>query len=315
VVGILGIVIGVIASILIGRYYYRRTVHKDLSIFGLLNSEVFAGIAPDVREQLHFRFKDREVTELQQLLFLVANTGERAIRDVIETLRLDLPPTAAILDASIVHRHPEDLNATLHVTQMDRAEGSVVRLDFPLLNTKEFFIVKMLLSGKLPQAPLTFHLLCDDLPRTIPISRLPPTAYDDRPYKFEWALAAGATGVLAIPAWLCYAIYQLSLSRPELFPYPWDTFVPSLDSALVVLPTIVLVAGFTFLGLMILGAAIFGGEFPPKKGPRFPLPKSVRAAVFPYRMWRFHPEFGETPVVSAAPKVGGGAGTEEGKHG
>ncbi len=279
-VGIFGIVIGVVASVLIGRYYYHRTVNKELSVYELLNSPVFAGIAPDVREQLHFKFKEREVTELQQVMFVVANTGDRAIRDLIETIRLDLPPTAAILDASIVHRHPDDLNATLQVTEVDPAEGSAIHFEFPLLNTKEFFIVKLLLSGRLGR-----------------ISRLPPNSYDDKPYKIEWALGAFAVGVLTIPAWIGYLVYKFAELQPSLLPYPWTAYQFSWHSLFLLLPAGILVGGFSLLGLTMIAAAMFGGEFPPPKGPRFPLPKAVRAAVYPYPVWRFHPEFGQTPVT------------------
>jgi hypothetical protein len=307
---VLGILIGIVASVIVGRYYYKRTFNKELRVFGLLNSAVFAGIAPDVRSQLHFRFQERDVAELQQLMFLVANTGDRAIRDLMAPLTLALPPTATILDASIVHRQPSELQATLQ-TIPEPSGGSEVRLTFPLLNSQEYFVVKLLLSGLVKPGDLSFHLLSEDLPRTLRVGYLPPTAFEDAPYKFEWSLAIIACVVLFIPSWLCYSLYYLWTTKPTLFPYPWATYNFTFESLLLVAPAFILATIFAMAGLAMLGAAIFGGEFPPPKGPRFPLPKNVRSAVFPFPMWRFHPEFGETPVANAST----GSAAQEAKNG
>jgi hypothetical protein len=106
-----GVLIGALVTVFASRYYFRRSVSKRLGFYSLLNSLVFEGIAPDVRDQLQFRFQGREVKELQQVVFLVANDGERAIRDVIELPTILVPADVEILDASIVYRQPEGLKA------------------------------------------------------------------------------------------------------------------------------------------------------------------------------------------------------------
>lgn len=291
----IGVILGAIATVLASHYYFRRTVHKSLGIYRLLDSFVFQGIARDVRANLNFRFNNRDVTELQQLMLLVANDGERAIRDVIEPLRLVIPADVEVLDASVVHKSPEGLRAGVMV-ETDQPNPSLLTLDFPLLNSGEFFVIKMLLSGRLRTSGLEFSVLSDDLPRKISISPLPPSALESRIFKFEWGLAVIAALVLLFPTWICYVGYQLIKLRPELAPIPWSQFSLSWESAAMLVPGGILVVFFVVLGFIMMGAAVFGGEFPPSRGPRFPLPKELRAAVFPYRRVYLDPELIDASV-------------------
>jgi hypothetical protein len=280
----IGLIVGIVATVLVSHYYYRRSISKSLGAFRLLNTFVFEGIAPDVRELLHFRFRDQEVEELQQLVFLIGNRGEKAIRDLIEPLSLVLPDDVEILDASIIHKQPETLQVDIAIEKKESGETNVI-FRFPLLNKAEFFIVKMLMSGRLSSERFSFRVLCEDLPRTIDMDVLPPMSLQERP-KFEWKLATAATIVLLVPAWIAYTVLTLQPSRPEVFPYPYSSWVPSIESFVILLPAIGLFLLFLLVGVSMIGAAAFGGTFPPSKGPRFPLPKEIRDAVFPFGIWR-----------------------------
>lgn len=281
----IGVILGALATILASRYYFRRSTNKSLGLYRLLNSMVFAGIAPDVRKQLQFRFEEKEVKDLQELVFLVANDGERAISNVIEPLTLTIPQGVEVLDASIPHRHPDALQVQI-ATSSHAPAGSEVSFAIPLLNKREFFVVKLLLSGRISDNDSSFSILADDLPRSLRLKPLPPGAAEDSGYKFEWGLAATAGVVLLFPIWICYASYLLYTVRPELFPYPWFSFAVSVESLLLSIPGAILLLGFSVLGLSMVGAAIFGGEFPPSRGPRFPLPKELRKAVFHYSLFQ-----------------------------
>ena len=76
-------------------------------------------------------------------------------------------------------------------------------------------------------------------------------------------------------------MFRLYENRPELFPYPWEAYELSVESALVLVPGTILTLILAVIGLMMLGAALFSGEFPPRSGPKFPLPEEIRSAVFP----------------------------------
>lgn len=281
-----GVILGALVTVIAARYYYHRSTSKRLGVFSLLNSFVFDGIAPDVRKQLQFRFQDREVSELQQVLFLVANDGERAIRDVIEPLTLTLPADVEILDASIVHRQPEELKAQI-VSIPLQPKSTSLALSFPLLNKGEFFVVKLLLSGRFEPSQLT--LLCDDLPRTVRIEPLPPSALREPKYEFELIPTLIGLGILLVPAWVCYSAYLLHTYRPTLFHpialRPGGAVIDVYALLFLVLGSVIVLL-FVGIGLGLMGAGIFGGEFPPPRGRRFRLPKELQAVVFPYHLLR-----------------------------
>lgn len=287
------VIIGALVTVLASRYYFRRSISKKLGVYRLLNLFVFEGIAPDVRDELQFRFQNREVNELQQVLFLVANDGERAIRDVIERLTLSIPSEVEILNASIVYRQPEGLKADI-VPEVHPGGGTDLKLDFPLLNKREFFVVKLLLSGRFRLSSL--NILCDDLPRTVKVEPLPPGAVQDAEYKFEWIPAAIGLACLLLAAWACYSAYLLHGFRPALF-HPVTLRQGGLGVGLEPLLFVILGAAqiliFLLFGIGLIGVAIFGGEFPPARGPRFKLSKELQRMIFPYPMLHFRSTPGE----------------------
>ncbi len=274
---IIGLVLGILATVLASRYYFLRSVDKSLSVFGLLNSYVFAGIAPDVRHNLHFIFQEQEVKDLQQVVLLVANDGERAISNVIEPLSVQLPAQIEVLDASVLHRNPDTLKATINHT------AGLLEFSFPLLNKGEFFIVKMLLSGSVAMRDLTFSILADDLPRSLKVKQLPPASLRDSGYKVEWSLAAAGCVVLFFCVWVVYLLRSLWVKQPDRFPFPWGSYVFSWPSILLVGPAVPFLLLLGFISIAMITSAFFDGEFPPSRGPKFPLPKELRSIVFPYR--------------------------------
>lgn len=284
-IGIVGVLLGVGVTIWVGRYYYLRTVAKSLSVFELLNANVFAGISRDMRKNLHFIFQDKEVDELRQVMLLVANDGERAISNIIEPLSIALPQKVDVLDASILHRHPDELRVSVEIKDNDGSNS--LDFDFPLLNKGEFFVVKLLLSGKVNVRGFSFSILADDLPRTIAMRKAPPASLQDAKYRFDKVLAVSGFFVFLLPVWAAYLLYLLWLKSVELFPYPWDSFSPSFSSAFILSFGVIFIGFFLLMAIMMLLASIFDGQFPPSKGPRFPLPKEIKDMCFPYRMPRF----------------------------
>jgi hypothetical protein len=279
----IGVVIGAVVTVLASRYYFRRSISKRLSVYRLLDSFVFDGITPDVRKELQFRFHTRDVNELQQVVFLVANDGERAIRDVIEPLALTIPHEIEVLDASIMYRQPEGLKADI-IVELHAPNSSDLQFTFPLLNKGEFFVVKLLLSGRFRFS--SFSVLCDDLPRTITAEPLPADSVQDKEYSFEWIPALIGLGFLAGAAWVLCSAYLLhgphpELFRPIMFPKPRTIAFAPIAFLYSGVGAVVLLF-FAGLGGLLLGLAVFGGEFPPFRGPKFRLSKEIQRMVFPY---------------------------------
>ena len=280
-VGVLATFGGVLVTLAVSRHYFRRTMRKSIGIYRLLDTRIFAGIDRAVREQLRFTYQDREVEDLLQLEFVIANDGERAISNVIEPLRLDLPQGVEVLDASVLHRHPENLNVSITTVDRERSTNSIL-FEFPLLNKGDFFLVKLLLSGELGRDDFLFEILADDLPRSLSTLELLPmaTRVEERKYTFGWEALFSGLVVAGIVAWIGWALSLLYDQRPELFPHPWASYPITIESVFLLVPAVVLIGVFGFLALFAIGISFFGG-FPPK-GPRFPIPKGILSKDFRY---------------------------------
>jgi len=278
---IFGIIVGVLATVVVGQYYYRRSTRKSLTPYLILSSPVFAGIDKEVRQHLHFMFRDEEVSELHHLEFLVANDGERAISNLIEPLRLTLPSNLKVLDASILYRSPESLQVSISTESPGEGNPRIV-FRFPLLNKREYFLVKVLIGGRLPAGPLEFTALADDLPRRIKSERLTPIALEERRGSIEWYALASAVPLLGFGFAVGHVVYTLYRSRPELFPYPWGPFHASWAtlSALCGI-TLALILGTMGINLML---AVVGAAMP--GAPRFPLPRELRRHAELFRFAR-----------------------------
>lgn len=267
----IGVLIGIIATVLVSRYYFRRSTKKELSPYRLLESQIFAGIEPQVRRRLRFTFEDQEVEELSHLGLLIANTGERAISGFLEPPSITLPAGAKVLDATLEHRYPETLEASV-IVDGDVASGQRVSFRLPLLNKGEYFVVRLLISGDVSLGKLRLRLLADDLPREIRFTFLPYYATRTRRAGVEWGAIGGGASLLALAFCSGYVLRLLHGYRPSLFLLPWSTFEPSFESiAAHVAVAITLLLGV--LGAVVSIGAGLSEAF--SRGPRFPLPDHI----------------------------------------
>jgi len=231
---ILGILIGVIATIFISHYYYKRSSNKSLTPYLTLSTKIFSGIDSTVRKQLKFMYQNSEVEDIHQLEFLIANDGEKAITNCIEPLSLDMPSSSQVLDSVIVHKHPSNLKVSIFEELQEDRKTKVI-IDFPLLNKGDFFLVKLLLSGSVNWRELSFYILSDDLPRIIKPKMLPPSATKKEKLNIEWA--AFFIGILELIFTIGreYAMFTIWKLKPDLFPYPWSSFNPSISGNLLLI--------------------------------------------------------------------------------
>jgi hypothetical protein len=281
---IIGIIVSVIVTVFVSRHYFRRSTRRCLKTYLLVDSEIFAGIEPEVREQLHFAFRGEEVRVLQQIEFLVANVGERAISGLIEPLRLKFPVGVRVLDALILHRSPDTLKASV-TTESDAPEngGITVTINFPLLNKQDYFLIKILLGGLVKTEDLACSVVADDLPRSIKFEWLSHRALHEKKLKIEWSTVLVAVGLWVLAASIGWALFLLVRVRPDLFPYPWVSYRFSVVG-IGIWP-----AAIAILLLILLGGLIgaLGFEDLVARGPRFPIPDRLRR-----RAGFGHPPFG-----------------------
>jgi hypothetical protein len=296
---LLGIIIGIVSTVIVSHYYFRRSVNKRLSIYALMSNRVFSGIDATVRSHLKFLFHGKEISELQQVELIVANDGERAISNCIQPLRLQLPTSIKILDASILHKSPKELEVSM-IQGNSEAAGYFLEFDFPLLNKSDFFLVKLLLDGKLPLREMHFQIQADELPRSLKPEWLPDGATSTSERKVEWAgVIAGFIffACCATVAFITYAYYQ---SVPSAFPWPWESFRYLWPNTVILIAAIVVSAIIGFIGaVMFIG---MGFENFLKRNPKFPLPEELRGSgytLFSHRLADFDDTIEDSAKVPA----------------
>lgn len=292
-IAIVSILIGIGATFFASRHYYRRSVDKELTPFIQLQSNVLSHIDEEVKSDLHVEYKGVKVESLQQLQFLVANTGERAVRDIIKPLRLELPESTEIMDASILYVFPEGREVNID----PKASGNILEFNFPLLNKDEFFIFKLLIKGEPKRKELKFKIVADDLSPELEIQRLTYSQIEreskEKESEFELVLLFLGIGFLVFALFtgiLSHYIPSDILPKVSSGTFQWINAIPIIGIASVV--GYILTGMLTLIGGMVTFAAIFGNfEFP--KSKKFRLPNEFAIGGYGMR----HIAFEESVIV------------------
>jgi len=171
-ISIISIIFGIIATIIVSSYYYKKSFKKSLTPYTQFFSTPLHGIDQEVRKDLIIKYKDKEIQELFEIQFLIANTGDKAIRDIIKPLTLTIPGKCNLLDATILHISPSGRNISLEYFE----ESNKISFCMQLLNSNEFFIVKLLLDKECEAKEFIFSIVADELP---PILEGRTLTYDD----------------------------------------------------------------------------------------------------------------------------------------
>lgn len=186
IIGAFGLVTSIIA-ILISRKYFKKSLIKSLTPYIQFSSSPLKRIDPLVRKQLLVKYRDQEIKELFEIQFLIANTGDKSIKDIIKPLTIEIPQNSKILDVTLLYVNPEKRNI-----QIDIKNDSKIELVFPLLNGGEFFIVKLLLDNELSYNDFDFLIVSDELP---PVLKKQFLGHDSigsinkkKGSNFEWAM-------------------------------------------------------------------------------------------------------------------------------
>jgi len=268
---IVGLLIGIISSVLVSAYYFRRSLTKSLTPYVQYYSSPFKGLDADVRNALKVTYQNEPVEDLFEIQFLIANTGDKAIRDVIEPLLLVIPDTCALLDASIIHKSPNELRINLDVDK----KLNKLTVNFPLLNSADFFILKLLLNGTPKTDKWKFSIVVDELPPTLKAERL---SYDSiaSSKKREFEISLLGFGLLATFCGLAaFKVIYGALSYLPNFEGSWTTlfFQLNLDTIAILLTAISALI-FTLIGIMMTAASFTEGRFPPSK-KKFVVPEHI----------------------------------------
>lgn len=275
---IISIIVSLITGYVISKYFFRRSLNKRLSIYLLMNNRVFSGIDKTVRGHLKFIFNDKEIVELQQVELIVANDGDLAISNCIEPLRLTLPNSVKLLDASILHRNPNELKVTI-VQKENNSDGCILEFNTALLNKGDYFYLKLLLDGKLLFRDMDFQILAEGLPRRLKPDWLPANSSQLSERKVEWGAVLMGAMIMFWGFLLAKAMWSKYVENPSIFPYPWNEFVFGSASIWVFIGALGSIA-LELLGVTL--ALAVGLEGVIMRSIRFALPDELRGRVTLY---------------------------------
>jgi hypothetical protein len=270
------LIVGIVASVWASAYYFRKGLRKSLTPHIQFYSSPFKGIDPAVKKALQVTYQGTPVDELYEVQFLIANTGDKAIRDLIEPLTFPVPEKCELLDASLLHLDPPELKVELIVCEDRRA----FKLNFPLLNSNDFFVLKVLLNGTPKFAELKFTVLVDELPPTLKAQRLNFDAVGtSRKRKVEFSLLAVGVLITIFGLVLFKVIYDSWIALPKfeggVTSFLTQIGLSGLAVRLAVIPAFLL----TLLGALMSAAAMFDGSFPASK-KKFVLPEGLAKSHF-----------------------------------
>jgi hypothetical protein len=285
-----GIIIGGLITVWASRYFYKKSIKaKTLSCFVQYISEILTNIDPEVKNNLEVDFKGQKVESLYQIQFVIANTGDIAIRNIITPLTLEIPNNGTILDANLIDIEPEGREVKLEIPK----PGNVSKLNFPLLNSGEFFIVKLLIKGEVPRPEpekeidedgiislydrrgynlFKFQITADDLPPVIDSEPLPRDYSEFRSTYFDKSVIWGGLIFGTISFLLTFVLYNLTYATEDLFIYRFKLFFTNFSF----LKLSIIVAWLLTVFIAILAIFIPASEIRnlrPKKKLKFTLPK------------------------------------------
>lgn len=247
---------GIIASVWASAYYFRKLVRKSLTPYIQFYSSPFIGIADDVKKTLQISYNGMPIDELFEIQFVIQNTGDKAVCNLMEPLSFEIPAECTLLDASLLHCDPKELKISLNI-EANRRSFSI---DFKLLNSRDFFVLKVLLNGVPEIKNLKFNILVDELPPVLTAVQLSTDAISTSTKKpIEFSLLGIGLFLLffglVLIAHVYYGSHSHSFDFNKLFTV--ESF-RSLIAILSIIPALVL----TMAGAMISTLTVFSGRYP-----------------------------------------------------
>lgn len=142
--GLVSFIAGSVLTIIVSWYFYRKSIQKKkLTPYLDYFSKLFDKVETELKKDLKILYKDTEIETLYTAQFTVENSGDKSIRDLIKPLTVSIPLEFQIIDASITEINPEGRTVAINHSVKD----NTITIDFDLLNSKDFFIFRLLFKG------------------------------------------------------------------------------------------------------------------------------------------------------------------------
>ncbi|MBI1228236.1 MAG: hypothetical protein GC192_23585 [Bacteroidetes bacterium] len=297
VLAIGGIIIGALASYLASRHFFKKGVkEKLLTPYLQFTSKLFSELEPDLKENLIVRYKNHKVENITQAQFLIANDGDIPIRDIIEPLKLTLPKENKIFSANLIHVEPE--GREIQCTIIENEEKNIIQFNLPLLNSGEYFIVKIVIQDSIPMPQknedesqkkelFNFSITADDLPPNLRISHLPYSYYEqEKEEKYNWTGVWVATISGLITTFLAGIIFAFKSNPNGLYLFSFRDFFSKEHFCFYSICIIVLaIVSLGTLLFTVVGTTASLMELTPNEKPKFKVPnrlKKEEKKVYPF---------------------------------
>ena len=229
ILSIVGIILGALISYWISRYFYRIGIKKaTLNSYLHFCTKAFSKLEDEsLNEKLQVFYDGIKVNNLFQAQFVIVNTGDQPIRNIVKALELKGKKTTKILDASIVYIHPEDRE--ISCTKDHIGSSNKITFPFVLLNPKEYFIIKVLFlsDGDVNNDLIDnfiFKIAAEDLPTELKIENLPQEYLLNPQKKADYA--SGLISILSLFFLIALVknLYSFSEINPRLFIFNFKDF-------------------------------------------------------------------------------------------
>lgn len=290
-----GVAIGASASYFVSRHFFQKSIKKKtLTPYIQFTSQLFSELDPELEGNLKVNYKEHKIENITQAQFLIANSGDIPIRDIIEPLKLKVPKDNKILGLSLLHIEPEGRTVSYKI--LETSDYNVVEFNVPLLNGGDFFVFKIILQDKLPietsnksdeqtEPKFEFTITADDLSPKLKIEHLPFSYYEhEKETEFEWT--GVWIGVISLLTSIAIFGTILAFSKPSknLFIFSLKDFF-SLDnfSASHIFILLLLILGLFFVLLAVLAFVLTITEIVPSEKPKFRVPNKLK------KERKFHP--------------------------
>lgn len=140
--GIWGLVIGIVGIVLAIIFYFLQNKKRELSWELISSNEIVTG-KEEIQGNLKVLYNEREVHDVHLLEIKVMNTGDVGIpiEDYEQPITFHFSDQAEILLAEVIERQPDNLKSQV------QDFGNCIVVSPALLNTKDYIVIKALVTG------------------------------------------------------------------------------------------------------------------------------------------------------------------------
>lgn len=175
---IIGAALTVVGLVYSWFLFQKGKQKTELTPYLQFHSKIFSGLDTELIQDLIIKYKEQPVENLHQLQFIIANTGNKPIQDIIEPLQLVIPKEYDILDAKIIQVLPKGRKIEIQIEKKE----NLIQFKILLLNRDELFKVKLLLGCKLSETELLsktyFKITSPELKPILSFQTAPKNLYD-----------------------------------------------------------------------------------------------------------------------------------------